>query len=381
MSNLLGELQLAASSPQLPISWYFDSAIYAQEQSRLFAAGPNYVGHTLMVPEANDYRVLEATSGAWALVNQNGETRCISNICRHRQAVMLDGAGKLPSGNIVCPLHRWTYDGAGKLLGAPHFAAQPCLHLPQKPLKNWHGLLFNTELDIAGDLAKIACAPRLNFADHVLDKVEVTEYNFNWKTFIEVYLEDYHVGPFHPGLGKFVDCDNLEWEFGARHSVQTVGVHRELAQPGSATYKKWHETVLNFRRGEAPDFGAIWLTYYPNVMVEAYPHVLVVSTIIPRGVDKCTNVVEFYYPEEIALFEREFVEAQQQAYAETAVEDEEICQRMHDGRKLLWQEGRDEQGPYQSPMEDGLVHFHEYVRTAMVNAVDVAQPVNAYSHR
>jgi choline monooxygenase len=28
----------------------------------------------------------------------------------------------------------------------------------------------------------------------------------------------------------------------------------------------------------------------------------------------------------------------------------------------LWREGRDEQGPYQSPMEDGLVHFHEYVQ-------------------
>jgi len=35
---------------------------------------------------------------------------------------------------------------------------------------------------------------------------------------------------------------------------------------------------------------------------------------------------------------------------------------MNDGRKLLWQEGRDEQGPYQSPMEDGMVHFHEFLR-------------------
>ena len=38
--------------------------------------------------------------------------------------------------------------------------------------------------------------------------------NYNWKTFIEVYLEDYHVGPFHPGLGQFVTCDDLSWEFG-----------------------------------------------------------------------------------------------------------------------------------------------------------------------
>ena len=44
-------------------------------------------------------------------------------------------------------------------------------------------------------------------------------------------------------------------------------------------------------------------------MVEWYPHVLVVSTLYPRGPRKTLNMVEFYYPEEIVAFEREFVEA------------------------------------------------------------------------
>jgi len=44
-------------------------------------------------------------------------------------------------------------------------------------------------------------------------------------------------------------------------------------------------------------------------------------------------MVDFYYPEDIALFEREFVDAEQAAYKETAVEDEEICQRMDDSRR------------------------------------------------
>ena len=43
-------------------------------------------------------------------------------------------------------------------------------------------------------------------------------------------------------------------------------------------------------------------------------------------------MVEFYYPEEIALFEREFVEAEQAAYLETASEDDEIAERMDAGR-------------------------------------------------
>ena len=75
-----------------------------------------------------------------------------------------------------------------------------------------------------------------------------------------------------------------------------------------------------------------------------------------------SNVVEFYYPEEIALFEREFIEAGQAAYMETALEDDNIGERMDRGRRALLQQGRSEAGPYQSPMEDGMQHFHEFYR-------------------
>ena len=144
--------------------------------------------------------------------------------------------------------------------------------------------------------------------------------------------------------------------------MQTCGVKRGLAKPGSAAYRRWHEQVLRYGEGRLPAHGAIWLTYFPNIMVEWYPHALVVSSLIPRGPEACTNVVEFYYPEDIALFEREFVEAEQAAYRETALEDQEICARMTEGRRALLQEGISEAGPYQSPLEDGMRHFHEFLR-------------------
>lgn len=97
-------------------------------------------------------------------------------------------------------------------------------------------------------------------------------------------------------------------------------------------------------------------------MIEWYPNVLVVSHIIPRGVEACTNVVEFYYPEDIALFEQEFVKAHLAAYNETAVEDKEICERMQQGRQALYKQGEDEHGPYQHPMETGMEHFHLWLR-------------------
>jgi choline monooxygenase len=274
---------------------------------------------------------------------------------------MLKGRGT--AENIVCPLHRWTYDLDGQLLGAPHFADNPCLNLGKSQLRNWQGLLFEASgRDVAADLARLGPAKHFDFSGFMFDHVEVHECNYNWKSFIEVYLEDYHVAPFHPGLGSFVSCDDLTWEFGDWYSVQTVGVHKNLEKPGSPTYRRWHDEVLRFRDGKMPEFGAIWMVYYPGIMIEWYPHVLVVSWLIPQGPQKTTNIVEFYYPEEIALFEREFIEAERAAYMETAREDDEIAERMDAGRRALMNRGESQVGPYQSPMESGMQHFHEFLR-------------------
>jgi len=313
-----------------------------------------------MVPNVGDYRVLEWSANAKMLVHNEKGIDLLSNVCRHRQALMMKGRGN--TKNIVCPVHRWTYDTEGKLLGAPHFPGNPCLNLGKTPLQNWNGLLFSGKRDVARDLSNLGVLADLDFSGYILDRVMVDHYNFNWKTFIEVYLEDYHVAPFHPGLSHFVNCDNLKWEFGDWYSVQTVGINHNLARPGSSVYKNWHDQILRYSAGKMPPHGAIWLVYYPNIMIEWYPHVLVISTVLPTGPETCVNAVEFYYPEDIALFEREFVEAEQEAYKETAIEDEEICLRMQEGRKALYSQGLNEVGPYQSPMEDGMVHFHEFLR-------------------
>jgi len=80
------------------------------------------------------------------------------------------------------------------------------------------------------------------------------------------------------------------------------------------------------------------------------------------GPRKTLNKIEFFYPEEIVDFEPEFVQAQQDAYMETCAEDDEIAERMDAGRHALFQRGQNEVGPYQSPMEDGMQHFHEWYR-------------------
>ncbi|UUX94092.1 aromatic ring-hydroxylating oxygenase subunit alpha [Aquabacterium sp. J223] len=371
MSDLSITVQaLERSSAQLSVSSYFDEGLFRAEQKLIFQSAPRYLGHELAVPEVGDFHALPQEGEGRALVRTADGVGVISNVCRHRQAVMLKGSGR-SSGNIVCPLHRWTYGLDGRLIGAPHFAEDPCLNLRRYPVRTWNGLVFEDNgRDIAADLAALGpAAADLDFSGYVLDKVHLHECDYNWKTFIEVYLEDYHVGPFHPGLGQFVSCDDLRWELGDEFSVQSVGINGALGKPGSEVYRRWHDALLRFR-GErfadrVPRQGAIWLTYYPTVMVEWYPHVLVVSTLYPKGPQKTLNKVEFFYPEEIAAFEREFVEAQQAAYLETCVEDDEIALRMDAGRRALMERGDDEVGPYQSPMEDGMQHFHEWYRRRM----------------
>jgi choline monooxygenase len=346
----------------MTVASYFDPDIFAREM-RLLANGPGYVGHQLMAPNQGDYFALPADREGRVLVRDANGINCLSNVCRHRQALMLNGQGNTES--IVCPLHRWTYDLSGKLLGAPHFAENPCLNLENFRLQEWKGLLFEGPRNIAADLGKMQTGVEFDFSGYKLDHVEVHECDYNWKSFIEVYLEDYHVEPSHPGLGHFVNCGDLRWEFGDHYSVQMVGVNQGLQKAGSPVYQRWHEQVLKYRKGKPPAHGAIWLTYYPNLMVEWYPHVLVVSSLLPRGPRQTTNIVEFYYPEEICLFERDFIEAERAAYMETCHEDDELARRMDAGRERLLARGVNEQGPYQDPLEIGMRHFHQWYKKSM----------------
>ena len=359
MSNVARLRELSPARCQLPVAWYLDPAIFELEKKLLFDAGANYVGHELMVPNAGDYYTLEWMDHAKMLVRNATGVELLSNVCRHRQAIMLEGRGN--AENIVCPLHRWTYDLKGELLGAPYFEQNPCVKLHSTPLTRWNGLLFAGPSDPRKDLARVTTMADWDFSGYVLESVQIEEYDFNWKTFVETYLEVYHVNPFHPGLSNFTDVDNFTVDYGEEYSVQVVSAKAGLQRPGTPVYKRWHEECLKQLAGREPKHGALWASYFPGLTFEWYPNVLVVSNLIPRSPTRTTNVVEFYYPEEIAYFEREFVEAQQAAYAETALEDKEICERLDRGRGALWRQGLDDAGPYQSPMEDAEVHFHEWL--------------------
>lgn len=363
-------LQSIRPVTQLPAHAYFNGELLAHEEELLFRRGPQYAGHALLVPQKYDYCVLPHHDNGMALVHHEEGIHLLSNVCRHRQATILEGRGN--SRRITCPLHRWTYAGTGELLAAPRFSAKPCASLEVFPTSQWNGLYFMGEspANALGEIPFRFLQP-LSLEQMYFGHMEVHDCHYNWKTFMEFYLEDYHVAPFHPGLGRFVSCDDLEWTFGEQWSIQTVGFHHELTRPGgSDVYRAWHAAVLQYYEGRLPSVSATWFVLYPNLMIECYPLVTVVSTIYPVGPASCRNVVEYYHPMNLQKFSNgsEMAELAAKAYLETALEDNEIGERMQAGRYALMRRGRSEIGPYHEKLEMGMAHFHRYLRTQLSGA-------------
>jgi choline monooxygenase len=231
MSDL--SLQLQQAVGQLPVTSYFDEALYQRELQTLFKQGPRYVGHALSVPDIGDYFALPQENEGRALVRTAQGVQLISNVCRHRQAVMLKGRGNLNDpaksmgGNLVCPLHRWTYSPQGILLGAPHFQHDPCLNLDNYPLQEWNGMLFEANgRDVAADLAHMGPRQQLDFSGYALDHVEMHECNYNWKTFIEVYFGGLPCRPLSSGAGQL--CHLRRFAMGTERRI--FGANRGRGQ-------------------------------------------------------------------------------------------------------------------------------------------------------
>lgn len=367
---------------QLPISTYCDAGIYEKEQALIFNNCARYIGHEKMVPNVGDWYALPHDDHSRILVRNENGVELISNVCRHRQALMLGdfspgtedssirrGNLRATGNRIMCPLHAWTYDNTGLIVGAPKFPERPCRNLPRYPMVNIAGFLFEGPRNPIDDIGALFDRPELDFSDYELDHVEMHPCKCNWKTFIEIYNDDYHIASFHPGLRRYVRSEGLSWEYGDWYSLQRINVTANLERAGTDTYKAWHEGLMAHSGGGSPEFGAIWASYYPTHMIEVFPHALVLSTVYPRGVHETCNVVEFYYPKTLMESNRELIESHRAAYMETAIEDDEIAERTDAGRRALFRRGVDDSGPYQIPLEEGMQHFHRWYRSIMGQAI------------
>ena len=354
----------------LPVSWYFDPEILEIERERLFGAGPTYAGHNSLVRTDGDYVALGGQQAGKLLVRHNGQPQLVDNVCRHRQAQMLCGSGH--AKNIVCPVHNWAYDLNGCQVAAPLFPSNPGLDLERTELAEWNGMLFTGPRDARVELAPLAAWTELNTSDYVLERVDEEEHDLNWKVFLEVYLEDYHIGVVHPGFRAFVDPTDVRGAFkavgGDRFFCEEVHVRWPLPPAATPKFAAYQSSLIDVLDGHRPPFAAIWMCLFAGQLIEYYPYTMVATTYTPLSPTRTRLRSEYYFDRQITEIRRDYVETSLAVLDEVTGEDHAAALTIQHGRRALHERGDNVQGPYQMPMEQGLRRFHDCLRAIVDNA-------------
>ena len=128
------------------------------------------------------------------------------NVCRHRSARLLEGKGN--TSGIVCPFHSWAYNLEGKLKGAPNMNEAKNFHKEEFGLKEFQseerlGLCFvsfdksNQKLDDQIDNFEVIHS-KWPMENLISTRQRTFTVNCNWKAFLEVFNEYYHLPFVHP---------------------------------------------------------------------------------------------------------------------------------------------------------------------------------------
>lgn len=190
----------------LPPWCYTSDAFYRREVERIFMKVWNFVGRAERAPSPGDYFTLDFCGVPVLLVRgDDGELRAFANVCRHRSARLLEGAGNCRA--IRCPYHSWTYALDGSLMRAPQMEQTVSFDPASSGLKpirlsTWDGFVFlNFDDDAApladwlGDLPSLMAPYR--FEDMVCTRVQEYDLACNWKVYVENAMESYHVPTVH----------------------------------------------------------------------------------------------------------------------------------------------------------------------------------------
>ncbi len=212
---------IGANSPFLstfPGRYYYDPALYEQEQTRIFSRMWVYAGVANSLSEAGDYKVVTVANESVIVIrNKQGELQAFLNVCRHRGARLCSEAVGRLKGSIQCRYHAWTYGLNGRLIGAPNVLNldefdRDAYGLFPVALEIWEGLIWLNIADNPPSLAEQLNDPavyefggngpiaRYGIADLRVAKTITYDVHANWKLIMENTLECYHCGPMHPEL-------------------------------------------------------------------------------------------------------------------------------------------------------------------------------------
>jgi choline monooxygenase len=361
MSTSLDKIEIdpdVSRAWSLPASLYTESSSFDLEKDRIFARTWQVVGHRHQLANPGDFFTTELQGEPLLLVRSGeGVLRGFYNVCRHRAGPPAEGCGSRKL--FRCGYHGWTYDLDGKLIHAPefenvqefdrsYFALQPVR------AEEWFNLIFvNLDPDAEPLTKSLGQLPeqteRFRFGGMKLFERRSYEMRCNWKTYIDNYLEGYHLPSVHPGLNRELDYNAYSVEPYDRHVRQFSPIRG--AQPGDATPRRYQES------GQDLTTDYFWI--FPNWMLNCYPDNVSLNIVLPLEAERSLAIFEWYLPE------KDLGSAAAKAAVgfsdQIQIEDVAICETVQKNlHSRSYQRGR-----YSVKQEKGVHAFHRMYAASM----------------
>jgi len=293
----------------LPAAFYREADIFAAEKEEIFARTWQVVGHHDQVANAGDYFTTDLVGEPLLIVRgADGKLRGFYNVCRHRAGPPAEGCGSRKL--FRCGYHGWTYALDGSLIsstemeGVEGFRPEDFALAPVRT-EEWFNLVFvNLDSDARSLGESLGEMPRhaekFHFPDMKLFERRTYDMKCNWKTYVDNYLEGYHLPSVHPGLNRELDYNAyaVEPHLPAREGRDTErgweGYVRQFspirgAQPGDTTPRRYQEA----REDLTTDY--FWV--FPNWMLNCYPDNVSLNIVLPLEPERSLAIFEWYLPE------------------------------------------------------------------------------------
>jgi len=276
----------------LPAGFYASEEYLELEKEEIFRKEWICLGRVDEVRRRGDYFTTQLLDEPLLVARgEDDKVRVLSNVCRHRSSVIVEGRGK--AKNFVCPYHAWTYANDGQLLRAPYmdqvdgFKVEGC-RLPEFKTEVWHGFLY---VNLDGKSKPLA--PRLkglepyvrNFhaEDMVFQSVKDEVWPTNWKSLAENFMEGYHLSTVH--------------HLTLHHRTPTHLCEKIPPGEGYTGYKSHYTRQTRQRKPYRPDLTgeekryALFFWVFPSQVVALGPDGVGSLNLQPRGVGEVANRV------------------------------------------------------------------------------------------
>src|SRR4029077_14031288 len=132
-----------------------------------------------------------------------------------------------------------------------------------------------------------AQAEKFAFSSMKFSERRTYDMNCNWKTYVDNYLEGYHLPSVHPALNREISYNAYTVEPYPRYVRQWSPIRG--AQPGDAAPRRYQQT--------SDDLTADYFWAFPNWMLNCYPDNVSLNIVLPLDAERSLAVFEWYLPE------------------------------------------------------------------------------------